>query len=54
MDIIKVADHLIDMGPEGGAGGGRLLAVGTPEDVAAVSESHTGRFLAPYLQRAGK
>ncbi len=54
MDIIKVADHLIDMGPEGGAGGGRVLAVGTPEDIAAVKESHTGRFLAPYLKRGRK
>lgn len=54
MDIIKVADHLIDMGPEGGAAGGRLLVAGTPEEVAAVKESHTGRFLAPYLKHNRK
>lgn len=51
MDIIKVADHLIDMGPEGGSAGGRVLAAGTPEEVARVAESHTGRFLKPYLRR---
>ena len=49
LDIIKVADHLIDMGPEGGSGGGRLVAQGTPEEVAQVPESHTGRYLKPYL-----
>ncbi len=49
LDIIKVADHLIDMGPEGGSGGGRLVAQGTPEEVARVAESHTGRYLKPYL-----
>jgi excinuclease ABC subunit A len=49
LDIIKVADHLIDMGPEGGSGGGRLVAQGTPEEVARVPESHTGRYLKPYL-----
>jgi excinuclease ABC subunit A len=45
MDVIKTADHLIDLGPEGGNGGGLLVAEGTPEQVAASEESHTGRFL---------
>ena len=45
LDVIKVADHLIDMGPEGGAGGGRIVACGTPHEVARCPESHTGRFL---------
>jgi len=49
LDVIKTADWLIDMGPEGGAGGGRVLVAGTPEDVAAFAGSHTGRFLAPLL-----
>ena len=49
LDVIKTVDHLIDMGPEGGTGGGRLLAEGTPEHLATVSESHTGRFLAKLL-----
>ncbi len=51
-DIIKVADHIIDLGPEGGEEGGYLVAEGTPEEVAQVAESHTGRFLAEYLERA--
>ncbi len=51
LDVIKTADWLIDMGPEGGAGGGRVVAVGTPEQVAACRDSHTGRFLAPLLGR---
>jgi hypothetical protein len=45
-----VADWLIDMGPEGGAGGGRVLAVGPPEVIAECAESFTGRFLKPLLQ----
>ena len=45
LDVIKVADHLIDMGPEGGAAGGRIVACGTPHEVACCPESHTGRFL---------
>jgi len=49
LDVIKVADQLIDLGPEGGDEGGRLIAAGTPEQVAAVAQSHTGRFLAPIL-----
>ncbi|TAD83965.1 MAG: excinuclease ABC subunit UvrA [Bacteroidetes bacterium] len=49
MDVIKVADHIIDLGPEGGAGGGRILFEGTPEALVHVAESHTGRFLKPEL-----
>jgi excinuclease ABC subunit A len=49
LDVIKTADWLLDMGPEGGAGGGRLLVAGTPEDVAACEGSHTGRFLRGML-----
>ena len=49
LDVIKTADYLIDMGPEGGSGGGKVLAHGTPEQLAAVPESHTGRFLAKML-----
>ena len=49
LDVIKTADWLIDLGPEGGSGGGQIIATGTPEDVAATKASHTGRFLAPLL-----
>ena len=49
LDVIKTADWLIDLGPEGGSGGGQIIATGTPEDVAASKSSHTGRFLAPLL-----
>jgi Excinuclease ATPase subunit len=45
LDVIKTADWILDLGPEGGSGGGRLLAAGTPEDIAAAEHSHTGRFL---------
>jgi excinuclease ABC subunit A len=48
-DIIKVADHVIDLGPEGGDQGGYVVAEGTPEEVAMVTESYTGQFLAEYL-----
>ena len=51
LDVIKTADWLIDMGPEGGSGGGQLLVAGTPEDVAACEASHTGRYLQPLLAR---
>jgi excinuclease ABC subunit A len=51
IDVIKTADWVIDLGPEGGHKGGRLLAAGTPEEVAAVEASHTGRFLRPLLAR---
>ncbi len=50
LDIIKVADHVIDMGPEGGVNGGKIVAQGTPEQVAAHEQSHTGRYLRPYLK----
>jgi excinuclease ABC subunit A len=49
LDVIKTADWIIDMGPEGGAGGGKVLIAGTPEDVAAHEGSHTGRFLKAVL-----
>jgi excinuclease ABC subunit A len=49
LEVIKTADHVIDLGPEGGDGGGRIVATGTPEDIAANPESYTGRFLAPLL-----
>ncbi len=49
LDVIKRADWVIDMGPEGGDGGGRVMAVGTPEQIAATAGSHTGRYLAPVL-----
>jgi excinuclease ABC subunit A len=49
LDVIKTADWLIDMGPEGGAGGGMVVGVGTPEDIAANPASHTGRYLARLL-----
>ncbi len=52
LDVIKTADWLIDMGPEGGAGGGRVVACGTPEEVAAHPASHTGRYLATLLAAA--
>ncbi|MDP2262937.1 MAG: excinuclease ABC subunit UvrA [Hydrogenophaga sp.] len=52
LDVIKTADWLIDMGPEGGSGGGRVLAQGTPEDIAAHEGSYTGRYLARLLPRA--
>jgi len=45
LDVIKTADHIIDMGPEGGINGGRIIAEGTPEKVAEVEESFTGKFL---------
>ncbi len=54
LDVIKVADWVIDMGPEGGEGGGRIVAQGTPEQVAACAESHTGRFLSRILSPARK
>ncbi len=51
MDVIKTADWIVDLGPEGGGGGGEVVAVGAPEQVAAHPHSHTGRFLAPVLGR---
>lgn len=49
IDVIKTADHVIDLGPEGGVGGGEVVAKGTPEEVAKVEASHTGRYLRPAL-----
>ena len=50
LDVIKTADHIIDLGPEGGDGGGYVVATGTPEEVAKVAESYTGRYLKKYLE----
>jgi excinuclease ABC subunit A len=49
LDVIKTADWIVDLGPEGGSGGGEIIATGTPEDVAKNKKSHTGRFLLPLL-----
>jgi excinuclease ABC subunit A len=49
LDVIKTADWIVDLGPEGGAGGGEVVAVGTPEQVAANPKSYTGRFLKSHL-----
>ncbi|MGZ4747389.1 MAG: excinuclease ABC subunit UvrA, partial [Oryzihumus sp.] len=54
LDVIKNADWIVDMGPEGGHRGGQVVATGTPEDVASHEESHTGRFLAPILARSAR
>ncbi|AVL00387.1 excinuclease ABC subunit UvrA [Pediococcus inopinatus] len=54
LDVIKTADYLIDLGPEGGAGGGSIVATGTPEQVAEVKESYTGQYLKPILKRDKK
>ena len=51
LDVIKTADYVIDLGPEGGHKGGELITCGTPEQIAACPESHTGRFLADLLNR---
>ena len=53
MDVIKTADWIIDLGPEGGDGGGLIVAEGTPEEVAAVAGSHTGTYLARMLTSKG-
>src|SRR5204862_4298252 len=50
LDVIKTADWIIDLGPEGGDAGGRVVAAGSPEEIAATPESHTGRFLADVLE----
>jgi excinuclease ABC subunit A len=49
LDVIKTADWVIDLGPEGGAGGGEIIATGTPEEVARCKQSYTGKFLKPML-----
>lgn len=51
LDVIKTADHIIDLGPEGGDKGGTIIATGTPEDIAAVKKSYTGKYLGPILER---
>ena len=51
LDVIKVADHIIDLGPDGGVGGGTIVAAGTPEQVSKVKESYTGQWLKKYLER---
>ena len=51
MDVIKTADWIIDLGPEGGDGGGYIVSEGTPEQVAKVAESHTGTYLARFLKK---
>ena len=54
LDVIKTADWIVDLGPEGGNGGGRILVTGTPEAVADCADSHTGRFLAKGLAQGSK
>ena len=49
LDVIKVADHIIDLGPEGGDGGGRIVCTGTPEQITACEQSYTGQYLKKYL-----
>ena len=51
LEVIKTADYIVDMGPEGGAGGGTVVASGTPEEIADVSESFTGQYLKPLLEK---
>ena len=52
LDVIKTADHLIDIGPEGGDRGGEIIATGTPEDISKCAQSYTGQFLKPMLKNA--
>ena len=54
LDVIKSADWIIDLGPEGGDGGGHVVATGTPEEIAAIETNHTGRFLRACLEAANK
>lgn len=54
LDVVKSADYLIDLGPEGGDGGGTVVATGTPEQLAKVPESYTGQYLKPVLERDKK
>ena len=51
LDVIKTADYIIDMGPEGGDGGGTVIAKGTPEEVTKVKESYTGQYVKKYLKK---
>ena len=52
LDVVKTADWVVDLGPEGGSGGGKIIATGTPEQVAATEGSHTGEYLKPILEAA--
>jgi excinuclease ABC subunit A len=54
LDVIKTADYIVDMGPEGGEGGGTVIATGTPEAVAKCKKSYTGQFLAKILKSSEK
>ncbi len=54
LDVIKTADYVIDIGPGGGDKGGKIVAIGTPEDIAANDKSVTGRYLKPLLAKKGK
>ncbi|MEO7648787.1 MAG: hypothetical protein ABIV11_11245, partial [Gemmatimonadaceae bacterium] len=54
LDVIKLADWVIDLGPEGGDRGGKIVAAGTPEEIAEVKESYTGQWLKPLLARQEK
>jgi excinuclease ABC subunit A len=54
LDVIKTADWIVDLGPEGGAGGGRIIAEGPPEEIASVAGSHTARHLKPALEAAAR
>lgn len=51
LDVIKTADHIIDLGPEGGDGGGQIIATGTPEEIAGIKESYTGHYLKQIMDR---
>ena len=51
LDVIKTADHIIDLGPEGGKNGGTIVATGTPEDIAACENSYTGKYLKKLLEK---
>ncbi len=53
LDVIKTADYIVDMGPEGGDKGGTVIAKGTPEQVAKIKKSYTGQYVAPLLKAAG-
>ena len=54
LEVIKTADWIIDLGPDGGTGGGQLIATGSPEAIAASTLSHTGHYLKPYLSKSLK
>jgi excinuclease ABC subunit A len=54
LDVIKTADYIIDMGPEGGDGGGTVIATGTPEEIAKCKKSYTGQFLAKIFENSAK